>query len=650
MAKPILTGCAGCSTPSPSRPSPENLDSHPRPRRRRRPPASAGPSPALLSLLATISASSTSVHGSPAPPSFLCPSLEAAYSSTRTIRSRGTTTSKIRRSPQLSTKGAGGTRHVPAKFVMDDNGVWRRVESYTLYGSTVCLTCQDATTSVASVDDQIQGPASSSIPKSTASSSPSYNIHDELPPGWKPPVATGGDRTTLILALSLVLAFFICFLIIGCLFWRKSRRRKRKQNDVEDMKGRRRRRGHSTDEARESMLALEKEVKVKQKIWAKATARWKANAKYTARQRRGKRIASTTRIGSPHSSRASLDRNDHSQPTPHISTSSPTPSPTLTRRSSLESLYTHVPAEEATASAPSSPQEVHSDCITSTPLSSGPPLPPAYHLRISVPEIRISSEDGVGDGQSASLPLSPHGSPYASSSNYRSSDPRDTSYDRDFHAQPIHAAHVATDDKALLARLADLASAPPDGVNPSQADSAVFHVCVPMWQDEELEDFRDGPGDLANCSLPPSRHSSRSSSPAPIFPPPPSKGKMAATSFYDYPYSFEDLSAELDPGPSAPPFEEEPSYPSDLPNLAPSAPPLSDAYYLESYASAPTHDAETFVPLVNGQSGDRIEQPQHQSTISTSDAIESTSSCVDSSIPLVQGPVASDGTPPSYHP
>ncbi|KAG6891938.1 hypothetical protein C0992_002764, partial [Termitomyces sp. T32_za158] len=69
---------------------------------------------------------------------------------------------------------------------------------------------------------------------------------------------------------------------------------------------------------------------------------------------------------------------------------------------------------------------------------------------------------------------------------------------------------------------------------------------------------------------------------------------MAVLAFYDYPYTFDDMLVEPEPGPSAPPFEEESHHhPSELTGLAPSAPPLTEseaAYYADTYPSAPAHD------------------------------------------------------------
>ncbi|KAG5647683.1 hypothetical protein DXG03_008406 [Asterophora parasitica] len=490
-----------------------------------------------------------------------------------------------------------------------------------------CQTCLD--TSVPSVDDQIQGPPSSPVANPPPTSSTTYNIHDNLPPGWKVPGSTTKSRTTLILALSLVLAFFICFLIIGCLFWRKNKRRRRKDSDIE-MKARKRRR-EQDDDGRDSMLSLEKEAKVKQKIWARATARWKANARYSARQRRGKRIISTTRVARSSSS-SSLARIDETQLPPTNA------SPNISRRSSLSYAATWV--GDATSSSHPSPPVVPTHNVP-TPLTPNP-LPPAYHLRVAAQQAHAPSEGGH-----PTEPLSPLA--YTSSSN-SPSDPSGASIDMSLPPQSIHVAHVATDDKTLLARLADLASAPPpDGANSSNDHSTTFHVSVPIWQDEELKDFGHGTYDSSNRSLPPSRCSSRSSSPAPLFPPPPSKGKMAAPAFYDYPYTFEDILVEPDPGPSAPPFEE--LIPVGEADLTASAPPLLDAeaaYYIESHASAPLHEWDANVLPASSE----VIEPLHSDIPHTSDDTGSDSTEISSShsIPLVQGPVASDGTPPCYHP
>lgn len=130
MAKPMPASSASCSSGSQS-----HLE-HPKHRHRRhkrRPTKHSGPSAALLSFLATIAASPITANGSPAPLPFLCPSLNIQDRPARQVRSRSSTLS----SPTTE-QYAGNLRHVPDKFEMDENGRWRRVDVYTLYGSTVC--------------------------------------------------------------------------------------------------------------------------------------------------------------------------------------------------------------------------------------------------------------------------------------------------------------------------------------------------------------------------------------------------------------------------------------------------------------------------------------------------------------------------------
>lgn len=74
-----------------------------RPRRRFKPPS---PSNSLLSILASIVATSQPVSSSPL--AFLCPS---------------------RSTPPLG---------LPDKYQQGDDGLWRKVDEYSLYGSTVC--------------------------------------------------------------------------------------------------------------------------------------------------------------------------------------------------------------------------------------------------------------------------------------------------------------------------------------------------------------------------------------------------------------------------------------------------------------------------------------------------------------------------------
>ncbi|KAG6868489.1 hypothetical protein C0993_002027 [Termitomyces sp. T159_Od127] len=586
--------------------------------RRKRKLSAPAPSTPVLALLATISASLPPAHASPAPPSFLCPSFVPQPTSPPRTQARATRPSS---SPPVVRKSlvlGAPPGPVPDRFEQEENGRWRRVDTYTLYGSTSCD--EDAVSTI--LDDQIQVSATSSVPLSTSATSLSaYSI--SLPPGWKPQEDSSAGRTTLILALSLVLACLICFFIISCIFWRKKKRRRRGQVDVEK-KARKRWRQTTGEDDGISMLA-EREVKVKQKIWAKATARWKANAKYTARQRRGKRFGTVTKANSPRSSCTSLDRAEETQATAaQLPMSFPLGSP----RSSLESPH---PESEV-------PQSGETSHIASIPVvdtraeqeSSRPPSPPAYH----------GDSLARTSGREKRLPLSESGS---------SSTPCSSPCDFYIPPYPVHAAHVAIDDKGLLARMAELASAPPPDPTSSSDSSATCHASVPIWDDDEVEDFDEVShgNESAHRELSPSGLFSSSSSPTNLFPPPPSKGKMAAPTFYDYPYTLDDMLVEPEPGPSAPPFEEESNcHPSEMAELAPSAPPLTEteaAYYADTYPSAPAHGWQ-YASASDGHLLSAVDA-QTQILIPSCDDVPAGSRS-----PVVQGPVASDGTPPCYHP
>lgn len=142
MAKPILLAVPDAAPPSsPSHIPPIQRQSSPpnsfrrRSSRPRSSPSAATPSSALLSALAGIVASSPIVAASPAPPHFLCPSLAQPPPPSRTIQRRSISqpSSKSRRSAERSRSD----RVLPYKFEPGEDGFWRKVETYTLYGSTV---------------------------------------------------------------------------------------------------------------------------------------------------------------------------------------------------------------------------------------------------------------------------------------------------------------------------------------------------------------------------------------------------------------------------------------------------------------------------------------------------------------------------------
>jgi hypothetical protein len=155
----------------------------------------------------------------------------------------------------------------------------------------------------------------------------------------------------------------------------------------------------------------------------------------------------------------------------------------------------------------------------------------------------------------------------------------------------MQAAHVATDDKTLLARLADLASTPPEEVYTLDACDTL--VSAPAWHDEleeippDLITSNDHPPDDTNTPLTSS-----------LFPPPPSNERTGTTDLYDYSFSFLDTAA-FEPVPSAPPFHLG-SVPPDDHQIVPSAPPLLDDTEL-FHPSAPVGEEN---PM--GQDHDRM--------------------------------------------
>lgn len=125
---------AACSYSGNQRPThPQNLR---RSRGSRQGALGIAPSSGLLALLATVAASSSTVEGIPLP--FLCPSLDSSSPVARHIPRDDPLDVFIQPSPS-PIKRRLRKRYVPVKFERADDGHWRRVETYSLYGSTMCL-------------------------------------------------------------------------------------------------------------------------------------------------------------------------------------------------------------------------------------------------------------------------------------------------------------------------------------------------------------------------------------------------------------------------------------------------------------------------------------------------------------------------------
>lgn len=347
--------------------------------------------------------------------------------------------------------------------------------------------------------------------------------------------------------------------MVVIIIWRRKKRRRRKNDEELEL---RKRRG---DEVPERQDLMERDARVKQRLWARASVRWQAAIRSSARRRRNRRLVAGARnvtISTPssHSSSVSL-----ASPLALSSSRPPSPQPsTLSNPEARISPSLHPSATQITDHTTPSLREPETS------------YPPAYiHGRSPIPDppnLGTSYESSaVEDGLPDPFAQPPH-----------HDDP--LLYDNSYHA-----GHVATDDKAILAQMAHMVSGPPVA---TQSGSSELVISAPDWHDEVLEGVDDA-RDLADSpvlrELPPSVPSSC------LFPPPPSKHNMAGREFYDYPNSFEPLDPDAEW--SVPPFEE---YGGSAPPLedaemVPSAPPLLDVPDWED-ANGQGHDRDRDLP------------------------------------------------------
>ncbi|KIK70595.1 hypothetical protein GYMLUDRAFT_282464 [Collybiopsis luxurians FD-317 M1] len=538
-----------------SEPSSSSLPSisHPQYRRRRssRPSASSHyPSSGLLALLATV-ASSTQANASPISLSFLCPGLDDRSLLQDELPHHHPESAE---SQQLSAKGRRA--HLPDRYVQGADGLWRK-SGWSLYGSSMCLDCQDMSTTTPQVDNSVDTSTSASSTTSSpapATTTPTEEFMNSLPPGWKP--IHSRDNTGIILSISLSLAFFICLVMVLCIFWRRVAKH---TPDVEKRWHRSSRRKLPQGDDTEAMI--EKAIQTRTKVLARATARWKANARQAFRQRR---------IGRKNISPSDSEEADTTPTISHTHSTVPENesfSPASSRRSSLSSAQTHIIAHTTARSATQSLREV---CLVqSSSAPSIPPSPPAYPHHPLPETTREENKDDSTSSTNSQIRFD------------NSSLPSDMHSANQSIQRTAHMAHVATDDKSLLARLDQLVSAPEI---PGILDISEYPA--PVWRDEELSDFTQlGHQDTAEASAPSGGVLSRSNADA-MFPPPPThfssseKGKAAesypfeysyhSSRRYSYGYGESILDVEPEAGPSAPPFETA----LDAPGMHPSAPPL----------------------------------------------------------------------------
>ncbi|KAJ8508770.1 hypothetical protein ONZ45_g8990 [Pleurotus djamor] len=344
---------------------------------------------------------------------------------------------------------------------------------------------------------------------------------------------------------------------------------KYREHDVE-MKALRRRKKNDGDD--ESVVV--QEAKVKQKLWARATARWKANARYTARQRRGKRsVISRSAVAANSTLSLPPSINEASQSSPSLPpsrASSPRPS------TSHESHDSHRLAHSST----SRDMQEAQDPTTLPDVSISPPTPtqaspPAYQQPLPrnqrIPEDDMSLSDSLSRKVLRQHSVSSRHPSFTESSTDEAPIGDSLLADDSISYTPsINSAHVATDDKSLLARLGEMASEPPV----DHSGSSSLQVSAPVWQDDFAEFPHDGvpqetgasPQSSANSEFSAERNLSAG---FPLPPPPIShKGKLAELSYYEHSsYSYDDLVDAHGLEPSAPPFSEA---------IGPSAPPLDE--------------------------------------------------------------------------
>ncbi|KAG1784218.1 hypothetical protein EV702DRAFT_1058101 [Suillus placidus] len=507
---------------------------------RHSPAAIACPSSSVLSILAAIAASSQTVDGSPlplpTPPlSFLCPFIDHVDICVRNTTPTTSHSNKAASSTSPTTT-AKSTPQVADKYVRGPDGRWHKTDAWTLYGSTCCTSSPDLT-----IDDT----------QSTSALVPnvSTQMDSVLPAGWSTASQSNHTDAIIILSLAIVLAVSICIFIIGCIVWRKRRKkisnRERKKNDLE-LKARHKVNLEDLSEDGER----ENEARGKNRLWARASARWKANIRHSARRRRRRHGFSSTK--SRPQSPILLD--------PREASTHPS-SPVSSRRHSIASVsedidYHAAPIENSLA--PTRPPSTSPDPSSSCSVSSPPAyMFPALHPRPEI-EGRPQEASHVPSGDPTSHPgslLFGHEFPPA-----------------DHDAIPYHsscAGHVAIDDKTHLARMAESASAPPVIHDNSGGSPSSIHESAPEWHD----DFEDHPSQVVTAA-------SSENSPFEVgdsgFPKPPSKSVLSPRYFDGHSYLQDITALDSISLPSMPPYEAQPSGIPFADTLTASAPPISE--------------------------------------------------------------------------
>ncbi|KAI0315664.1 hypothetical protein OF83DRAFT_1293203 [Amylostereum chailletii] len=632
-----------------------------RPLRPRKLSSRSRPSSATIAFLATIGLSPRVVHGHPLHPSpaepdlpFLYPFIEhepesyirprsdnlAAASSSSQAASTSSSapasaTSSNAPTAAVKVRAAG----LPDQYIQGSDGLWRKTDDWSLYGAAACSVTPSSVISN-DINDQVSNPnpTSMAVDPDATSSSTSLQEFDlsSLPQGWQPHDPISEGVIIAILLLSLALAIFIVFFMVSCVIWRRKRRARRKDKD-KDVEKRLQKKlrggeGDSDDDLRQAVVS--------QKRWARASSRWKANVRFTARRRRRDKVV----VASDGPSSTTLCEDEDRYPS-SISSLSRSASPISTfsltgSRSQRQSL-----SEDAgMPSPPSSPRPSSSSLpplsdTHETPRASmsATPAPPSSPLGQTIPHPpAYYRHNGEGDAFGVDAPSYPEDTPRPSSSKLllAAHVPSTPVYDtEESPVTPTYGGHVATDDKTLLARRAAMASAPVDDDGRPSVLSLV--ISAPELADVSPVDF---PLDALG---PPSRCAPDSPGPEPAYapplsglPPPSAKGKLAISHFDQYACAFErDEEIEMDiegvepvVGPSAPPFDagwERPGSP--VGGVVPSAPPLEmdgEEMSLGLGPSAPPEDDEDEGdPVAVDTLGVPPEGPPHPSHVVSSSSV-----------------------------
>ncbi|KAF8560139.1 hypothetical protein OG21DRAFT_31300 [Imleria badia] len=456
------------------------------------------------------------------------------------------------------------------------------------------ICCSSLTASTSTIQPQ---PSSSQTPTTTSTPTTENFDTSVLPAGWdNESTISSSTESSIILALAIVLAGSICIFMIGCVIWR---RRKKRTRDVE------RKFGHRPDARVDSQdTSREKDARGKIRMWAKATARWKSNIHQSARRRRKGHVP----LNRPPSPTLSLSS--------QLSVVAP---PTPSRRDSIASEEPDSSSPQVAGNVSEPPVVLHDPPRSASPPTYGASLVP----RFSCTPFPSSAIPNSSSTRSPAIPYSAQ----------RSNRPSSMDDEPLPYILPSDG-HVATDDKAYLAHIQELASTPPLIIDTPSA-STMEPVSAPEWHEvednlEDLDiDLSEAPTPFHMFGLPPS------------FPQPPSKADVPLHFGYldDRPLRYGEGDDTLvsppvpaSPGPSLGAFPSAPLI--DDPGLEPSAPSLEGEDELFQDWDA----ASSYVPEVPA-SADLDSTPSR--------AIDSSTL---SSLPSILDSAARDSVLPRYHP